>query len=647
METVELATIGDNNTDNAGATTAYGKPVSDPSLLPRKRSGILGSCSNLVNSIVGAGIIGIPFALRESGLLSGILLLVAVGLFTDKSLRMLADLALRSPPLVGRGVWAYDDLMGLPYGRPGRWFVQASMLVTAYGAMVAYLLIIKDTVPVLLGLVDDGDDASAGGFLERELVMLATSAGVALPLSMQRDFSSLSCTSGLSVTADVAMVGVVVSILSSAPYIPANLEEAGGFGAVLAGSWIRGGFFIGFGVLTVAMCCQHSAFIALAALDRPTPNRWAAVSGVSLAVSVACCLVLGIAGYLGFLEETRGDVLNNLPVGSGSANTARLLLAITMFFTYPMESFVARHVLVQLLWDGDLDGYIPTEETPAAEPDGVVAAVKPPKRKACFCLTRRHQATLAIYIATLVPALVVDDLGPVLSITGSIGGCCLAYIGPGLAYLGVFGKEFLERLARLLESRNSPATTTTATTAAAELPVAGDAGARMDDGVAAASGTGTAFDPRVLFLGNGGGNGGTHPRTTKPWWWYPLGMPLWIRIAAAGWTGMEDSLAAHDADAGTFQMRPRMSVDEGDEPEPRDGGGAGAGGAAGAAATAATTPPEPQHETNETTVVVVAETVWDFGVAIFFVVFGAVALVAGLASNIYVQVHGIVDAVPR
>ena len=50
--------------------------------LPKKKSGIYGTSSNLVNSIVGAGIIGIPYAFRESGLVAGLVLLLLVGYCT-------------------------------------------------------------------------------------------------------------------------------------------------------------------------------------------------------------------------------------------------------------------------------------------------------------------------------------------------------------------------------------------------------------------------------------------------------------------------------------------------------------------------------------------------------------------------------------
>jgi hypothetical protein len=52
--------------------------------MPKKKSEIGGTCSNLVNSIVGAGIIGIPFALKESGIIAGVILLFLVSYFTGE-----------------------------------------------------------------------------------------------------------------------------------------------------------------------------------------------------------------------------------------------------------------------------------------------------------------------------------------------------------------------------------------------------------------------------------------------------------------------------------------------------------------------------------------------------------------------------------
>ena len=60
-----------------------------------------------------------------------------------------------------------------------------------------------------------------------------------------------------------------------------------------------------------------------------------------------------------------------------------------------------------------------------------------------LCLNRRQTLTALVYFMTILPALLVNDIGPVLSLTGAIGGSCISYIGPGLVYLGVNGDELL------------------------------------------------------------------------------------------------------------------------------------------------------------------------------------------------------------
>ena len=367
-----------------------------------KTSGIGGASANLINSIVGAGIIGIPYALKQSGLIAGILLLLLVAYLTDKSLRIIVGLASFHPQLKHRQVRTFEDLASYPFGILGSNFILVNMFVLAYGAMVAYLLIIKDTVPHIVGV---------DGYWERTLIMIATSLTIMVPLAMQRDMASLAITSIFSVLADVVLVGFIVMFSPIAD----TVENAGGFGAVLVNDSINTTLFVGLGILSTAMACQHSAFIVSGSLENKTMTRWSTVTGFSITLSAILCLILGICGYLGFLEETEGDVLNNFDKDSLIANVARFLLAVTMFFTYPMESFVARHVIIQLTHNGDMDGKDhPNHSGGEGEEAGGV-----------WFMNRRQSYTAGIYLLTLLPALFVDDLGPVLSITGSLGGGCI------------------------------------------------------------------------------------------------------------------------------------------------------------------------------------------------------------------------------
>jgi sodium-coupled neutral amino acid transporter 11 len=475
----------------------------------------------------------------------------------DKTLRIIVELASFHPKLKHLGVVTFEDLMMLPFGKMGHNFILVNMFVLAYGAMVAYLLIIKDTVPIIFGIAED----ESGSFIERELVMIVTSLIIIVPLSLQRDMASLAFTSLLSVAADVFLV---IFIGAYAP-IRETVGDAGGLGQVIKDNTINSHIFIGLGILSTAMACQHSAFIVSGSLSEKTSARWATVTFRSLTISTVLCSILGICGYLGFLGETLGDVLNNFEPDTLEANAARSLLAITMFFTYPMEAFVARHVLIKLFFDGDMDGHVLNPSTGQIE----VAPL------AFGFLTRRAKWTLILYASTLVPALIVNDLGPVLSITGSLGGSCLSYIAPGLVYLGVNGDAFLEYMAAKLNDKARKS----APIAAGDLPIEGDAQANMQTSAPV-----------------------TIQDASKPWWWYPTLMPLWVNIATTGAQGMKQRIAA-------FELEHGMS----------------SGGTAG----------------GEDDVETIGPCTRDYYISIFFICFGALAAVAGIFSNIYVQVNDI------
>ena len=226
----------------AGAPSRSSSQLTNLSM-PKKKSSILGASSNLVNSIVGAGIIGIPYALRMSGLWAGVLLLILVAVLTDKSLRMLIEQASFHPKLGHLQIHTFEDLASYPFGQFGSGFVLFNMFIMAYGAMVAYLLIIKDTVPTVMGF-EHGEN-----LLERNMILIATSLLIMVPLSMQRDMASLSFTSAMSVAADMILV---VFIAAFAP-IKENVEAAGGFGEVLKNDGINSTLFVGLGILSTAM----------------------------------------------------------------------------------------------------------------------------------------------------------------------------------------------------------------------------------------------------------------------------------------------------------------------------------------------------------------------------------------------------------
>eukprot|EP00815_Leptocylindrus_aporus_P011343 CAMPEP_0116075854 /NCGR_PEP_ID=MMETSP0322-20121206/16882_1 /TAXON_ID=163516 /ORGANISM="Leptocylindrus danicus var. apora, Strain B651" /LENGTH=610 /DNA_ID=CAMNT_0003565991 /DNA_START=100 /DNA_END=1932 /DNA_ORIENTATION=+ len=394
------------------------------------KSSIPEASANLINAIVGAGIVGIPYAIREAGLVVGIFLTILTALLTEKSLRILIETAkfMKVP--------SYETIAEVSFSRSGFVFVSVNMFILSYGAMVSYLIVIKDTLPTVMGVGTDEDDLPL-----RRGILFLFSLFIIVPLSMQRDMADLAKTSSISCIFDISIVFLVVYLSPTSnlasfdeamdPIIgPTNDIPQNGPLSTKVIDLLKDDIvhpktvFVGLGVLSFAFVCQHSAFIIAGSLKTPTRARWANVTRLSISVCATLALTMGLGGYLGFGVNTQGNILNNLGESNG-ANLARLLLSSTMFFVYPMESFVARHVLVVLLFRGKVahDG----------DDHAILARAD-----------RRRNLTLSLYAAAVIPAMIFPDLGTVLALTGCIGGSCLSFIGPGLVFLGVHGQKFLD-----------------------------------------------------------------------------------------------------------------------------------------------------------------------------------------------------------
>lgn len=514
--------------------------------LPEHETGIWGSCANVINAIVGSGIIGIPFAFTETGLIAGIVLLLLVAFCTDKSLRMIVDLISFNPKLKHHGVYTFEDLVQIPFGKAGRIAVLFSMFVLAYGPMISYLIIIKDTLPVIFHF--------GTSFLEVEGTLIVAAIVVILPLCLLRDISQLAFTSVISVIADIVLV-ILIAIYSP---VASSIHNYGGFAGVVSDFWIQKGFFVGLGIISFALACQHSAILVSATLKDKTPTRWATVTRVSVTLATFLSLVMGIFGFLGFLGDTQGDILNNFPNTPG-ANAARGLLAVTMFFTYPMECFVTRHVFFEIFYEGHMDKKI--------EVNGEM--VLAPKFLGVF--GRRELWTIVLFSSSLLIAIFVDNVGIVLSLTGAIGASLLCYMLPGVAYLGVNGSEFLDWCAKFIhvvDTEDDACKTIDDTSVSEDKAECADCEASSS----------SIMDVHGLTV--------DLPQGRRPVWWYLLLFPLWAWIAKTG------------------SKRTQAFLIEFGEPDKVD------------------------HKVPETKV----ET-RDFGVSMFLIVFGCIALLAGLVSS--------------
>lgn len=89
---------------------------------------------NLVNATVGAGIIGLPFAIYHAGLVFGLVASVFVALISQLGLYMLITAGHRVH------IYKYADLVEYLLGRPGFWFLNTTLLLQSIGITISYYI---------------------------------------------------------------------------------------------------------------------------------------------------------------------------------------------------------------------------------------------------------------------------------------------------------------------------------------------------------------------------------------------------------------------------------------------------------------------------------------------------------------------------
>ncbi|RSL70010.1 hypothetical protein CEP54_002001 [Fusarium duplospermum] len=361
----------------------------------RPKSGLKSAFMNMANSIIGAGIIGQPYAVRQAGLVGGILLLVGLTVVVDWTICLIVINSKLS------GTSHFQGTVEHCFGQPGLIAISVAQWVFAFGGMVAYGVIVGDTIPhVLKAIWPDLPSVPVLGLLaNRQVAITVFVLGIGYPLTLYRDISKLAKASTFAL---VGMLVIVVTVLVQGVLTPAS--ERGSFSPSLL--LVNDGFFQAIGVISFAFVCHHNSLLIYGSLKTPTIDNFSRVTHYSTGVSMLFCLVLALGGFLTFGDKTLGNVLNNFPADSTMVNVARLCFGLNMLTTLPLEAFVCREVM--------LTYFFPDEP---------------------FNMNRHLLFSTSLVVAALVLSLVTCDLGAVFELVGATSAVAMAYILPPMCYI--------------------------------------------------------------------------------------------------------------------------------------------------------------------------------------------------------------------
>jgi proton-coupled amino acid transporter len=353
---------------------------------------------NCLKSIVGSGVIALPFAIKKTGWTLGILSLLFVAMLSDYTMRQLVYtnrmFRQRHPMMESMSI---RDVAREALGGFGIVITDIALTLCQFGAGCSFLAFISENLADVFASGDDKAHERA-----RQTILAVTSVLV-LVLSL------LKTTTYLAPTAYVGNFCFVVGIIG-VWYIGFS-DHPPSFKNTVAVDW--SGIPSFFGIACFAFSA-HPQVVVLEQAARDKPGYIKILDAAVISATIAFA-AFGVLGYLFFGEKTESIIFLNLGHGA-VATMVKIMMATMVVFNYPFT-------LVPLL--ENIEQMFKMRKTIG------------PGMLSIFVGPQRALMRTLVVLGTVVVADLVQDFGFLTAITGSLANGIIAFVLPPLFYVGI------------------------------------------------------------------------------------------------------------------------------------------------------------------------------------------------------------------
>lgn len=345
-----------------------------------------GALAHLLKSSLGTGILAMPNAIKNGGVIFGGIGTIIIGLICAHCVHILVRSShilckrTKTPQMTYAETAEAAFLCGpktvRPFANFSRMFVNAALCATYIGGACVYVVFVSTSI--------------------KQLVDFHT--GMTIPIRLYI----------LTLIPAVLLLGQVRNLKFMVPFsIVANLSMMTGFALTLY--YIFNDIKIPSHVKPIASIEQLPSFFAtvLFAIEgigvvMPVENSMKnphhflscpSVLNITMTIVVSLYTVLGVFGYLKYVEDIKGSITLNIPTEDILGQAVKLLIALAVLFTYGLQLFVP----MDIMWRA-------VKEKCSHKYQGL-----------CHTVMR-----IGISIFTICVALLVPELEPFISLVGSI-----------------------------------------------------------------------------------------------------------------------------------------------------------------------------------------------------------------------------------
>lgn len=370
---------------------------------------------NLMNAIMGSGILGLAYAMASTGIVGFSILLILVSTLAAYSIHLLLTLCDQT------GINSYEDLGGRALQKPGKVMVGIAILIQNIGAMASYLFILKSELPAAIVGFLNPDSTGNAWYEDGRLLLIIATLAIVLPLAILPKIGFLGYTSSIAFLFVLYFTVVIVVKKWSIPCpLPQNVTTL--YSALQISNFsdsdctpklfvISSKSAYAIPTMAFSFLCHTAVLPIYCELDRPTKRRMQNVTNVGISLSFLLYFISALFGYLTFYAHVDSELLlgydTYLPRDI-MVMTVRLAILLSVLLTVPLIHFPARKAAILLLFGGRPFSWL------------------------------IHLSTTLIILATvLLMAIYVPDIRNVFGVVGSTTSSFLLFVFPGMFYLKI------------------------------------------------------------------------------------------------------------------------------------------------------------------------------------------------------------------
>nr|XP_057907026.1 sodium-coupled neutral amino acid transporter 3-like [Doryrhamphus excisus]XP_057907028.1 sodium-coupled neutral amino acid transporter 3-like [Doryrhamphus excisus] len=390
------------------------------------------SIFNLSNAIMGSGILGLAFAMSNTGIILFIILLIFIAILSAYSIHLL----LKSAGVVG--IRAYEQLGNRAFGPAGKLLAAVVITVHNIGAMSSYLFIVKSELPLVIQAFLGKQENTGEWFLNGNYLIIIVSVAIILPLALMKQLGYLGYTSGFSLS---CMVFFLFSVIYKKFNIPCPLDSHHNTSSSMHLVYdnltateeddvfcdarlftINSQTAYTIPILAFAFVCHPEVLPIYTELRDATKKRMQNVANISILAMFIMYLLTALFGYLTFYGAVESELLHTyirVDALDVLILCVRLAVLMAVTLTVPVVLFPIRRAILQIL----------CPDKPFQWARHIAIA---------FCL---------IFLVNLL-VIFVPSIRDIFGLIGATSAPSLIFILPGIFYIRIIPSEqepFLSR----------------------------------------------------------------------------------------------------------------------------------------------------------------------------------------------------------